>query len=62
MVLGSLDYTFRTKQALVPMLFTGLSLFGPSLQAVLQREVEASKALQREKLLRDAPPPKPTAA
>ena len=44
------------------MPYQGMSLFGPSLHSVLQREVEASKALQGEKIFRDAPPPKPAAA
>ena len=61
MVLGPLDYTPKTKAALVSMPFIGHSLFGPSLQAVLQGEVETSKALQGEKLLRETSAPKPRA-
>ena len=62
MVLGPLDYTSRTKSALTSMPYLGQTLFGSSLQAVLQREVETSKALLGEKLLREASAPRPKAA
>jgi len=62
MVLGPLDYTPRTTSALIEMPFLGQTLFGSSLQAVLQSEVETSKALLGEKLLRVASAPRPKGA
>ena len=62
MVLGPLDYTSRAKSALIAMPYQGQTLFGSSLHTVLQREVDASKALLGEKILRESSAPRPKAA
>ena len=60
--LAPLDYVQKTKNTLANMPFEGGALFGPSLQLVLQGEVDTAKqALQGETILRERPPSKPKA-
>jgi len=62
MVLAPLDYNPKTKATLAKMPYEGGALFGPTLQQVLQSEVDVAKqALHGEQLLREHAPSKPKA-